>query len=287
MNIRRSDKNQVHPLINNNLPLWLALLALVSIGLGAECANAQSESTTKKKPSPAQTESKQIQTAETVNADSADNDLPKAFIDGTGSGWQQLGADDFQNANCKEDTWTWKDGLASCNGNCVGVIRSKKEYTNFEMVLQWRHLKEAGNSGVFVWSPKSSLDSLKPNGLPHGIEIQVLDHGYTKQYESNSGKQADWFTTNGDVFPVGSSKMKPFEPISPNGRRSFPSANHSKGVNEWNHYYIRAINGEVRLWVNGYEVSGGNECEPATGFIALEAEGAPIEFKDIRLRVLK
>ena len=56
--------------------------------------------------------------------------------------------------------------------------------------------------------------------------------------------------------------MKPFPPISPDGSRSFPRKNLSKGVGEWNHYYVRAINGEVRLWVNGEEVSGGTNCDP-------------------------
>lgn len=209
-----------------------------------------------------------------------------ALIDGTGPGWISLGESDFVNANCREDTWSWQDEVLSCNGNCVGVLNSKKQYTNFELMLEWRHLQKAGNSGVFVWTPKSSLESLKPNSLPEGIECQVLDHGYTEQYETNSGNKATWFTTNGDVFPVGKSKMKPFPPLSPNGVRSFPSANHTLGFNHWNHYYIRAINGEIRLWVNGHEVSGGNGCEPATGFIALEAEGAPIEFRNIRVRVL-
>ena len=81
--------------------------------------------------------------------------------------------------------------------------------------------------------------------------------------------------------------MKPFAPAAPNGKRSFPSAETTLGVDQWNHYYIRCINGEIRLWVNGSEVSGGNECTPATGYIVLEAESAPIEFKNIRVRVLK
>jgi predicted nucleic acid-binding protein len=95
------------------------------------------------------------------------------------------------------------------------------------------------------------MKDLKPNALPSvGIEVQVLDHGYKELYEK-SGKKADWFTTNGDVFPVGQSKMTPFPPTAPSGSRSFPRKNLSKGVGEWNHYYERAINGEVRLWDNG------------------------------------
>ena len=93
-------------------------------------------------------------------------------------------------------------------------------------------------------------------------------------------------TTHGDVFPVGTSKLKPFPPLSPNGSRSFPSKQLSRPSPQWNHYYIRAIQGEVRLWVNGEEVSGGNAAQPATGHICLESEGAPVEFKDIRIRVL-
>src|SRR5256714_12887451 len=62
---------------------------------------------------------------------------------------------------------------------------------------------------------------------------------------------------SGDVFPTGSTTMEPFPPTSPDGKRSFPRKNLSKGVGEWNHYYIRAINGEIRLSVNGEEVSGG------------------------------
>ena len=211
---------------------------------------------------------------------------PKAFIDGQGIGWQSLGEADFANVNCAEDTWKWTDGLAQCTGQPVGVIRSQKQYTNFELVVEWRHMKSAGNSGVFAWMPEKSLEGLKPGSLPHGIEIQVLDHGYAEQYEKKQGKKPDWFTTNGDVFPVGSSNMKPFPPTAPGGKRSFPRKELSKGIEQWNHYYIRAINGEVRLWVNGEEVSGGSECEPRTGYLCLESEGSPVEFRNLRIREL-
>lgn len=215
------------------------------------------------------------------------DELPSASINGEGPGWRALGEADFSHVNGNPDTWTWKDGAAHCTGQPVGVIRSIKPYTNFELVAEWRHLKSGGNSGVFLWASEKSLEGLKPGQLPKGgIEVQVLDHGFREQYEKQSGKKADWFTTNGDVFPVGTSKMKPFPPVSPDGSRSFPTKELSRGVNEWNHYYIRAINGEVRLWVNGEEVSGGADCNPATGFLCLESEGSPVEFRNIRIREL-
>ena len=174
--------------------------------------------------------------------------LPKAFVDGLGLGWRSLCEKDFVNINCNPDTWTWKDDLLSCTGQPIGVMRTHQIFTNFELVVQWRHLRSAGNSGVFVWVPGKSLENLKPNVLPqHGIEVQMLDHGFTKQFEKRTGEKGDWFTTNGDVFPVGKSKLNPFPPTSPNGSRSFPRKQRSKGVGEWNHYYVRCINGEVRL----------------------------------------
>lgn len=211
---------------------------------------------------------------------------PRAFIDGSGPGFVALGKNDLENVNCDADTWSFEGDFIKCTGKPVGVMRTKKQLTNFELVVQWRHLQSGGNSGVFVWTPEETLAGLKPGQLPHGIECQVLDHGYTEQYEKATKKKADWFTTNGDVFPVGKTKMKPFPPTSPNGQRSFPSKNLSKGVGEWNHYYIRAVNGEVRLWVNGEEVSGGTGIEPKSGYVCLESEGAPVEFKGLRLREL-
>lgn len=214
--------------------------------------------------------------------------LPKATIDGTGPGWRQLSGEDFVNVNCDPDTWKWTNGFAHCTGKPVGVIRTKKMITNFELVAQWRHLQSGGNSGIFIWATPKSIESLeKGQGrLPEGIEVQVLDHGYAEQYERQQKKKPDWFTTNGDVFPTGSATMIPFPPKAPNSQRSFPSKNLSKGVNQWNHYYVRCINGEVRLWVNGEEVSGGTQCNPSTGFLCLESEGAPVQFKDIRIREL-
>jgi hypothetical protein len=211
---------------------------------------------------------------------------PFAKMDGTGDDWKIITLADFEKVNCEETTFTEKEGTIYCTGLPVGVTKSKKIYTNFEMVAEWCHRKSAGNSGFFVWTQPDSLKTLKPGQLPMGVEVQVLDHGYTAQYEKSSGKKADWFTTNGDVFPVGSTKMKPFPPLSPNGQRSFPKQNLSKGINEWNHYYVRAINGEVRLWVNGTEVSGGTAIEPRTGHLCLESEGSPIEFRNIKIREL-
>ncbi|HAV63494.1 MAG TPA: DUF1080 domain-containing protein [Verrucomicrobiales bacterium] len=221
--------------------------------------------------------------AQTVVA--AENPPVRATIDDMSPGWQALGSDDFASVNSAEDTWSWTNGVLYCTGQPISVLRTVKEYRNFELVVEWSHQRPAGNSGVFVWVTPESIERLtaagKP-GLPDGIEVQILDHGYTDKVKAQGGK-TDWFGTNGDVFPV-RVKMTPFPPVSPDGSRSFPRKHLSKGHGEWNHYYIRAINGEVRLWVNGEEVSGGTGCDPAEGYLCLESEGSPIVFRKLRIR---
>jgi hypothetical protein len=219
-----------------------------------------------------------------------DAELPKACIDGNGPGWRSLGEQDFVNVNCDADTWSFKNGQIQCTGRPTGVMRMKEPITNFELVVEWKHERSGGNSGVFVWASDASIKALEGGmhnkRLPDGIEVQILDHGFHELYAKKSGKKGEFFTTNGDVFATGTAKLNPFEPRSPNGSRSFPRKELSKGAGEWNHYYIRGINGEVRLWVNGEEVSGGSDANPPTGYLCLESEGSPIEFKGLRIRQL-
>ena len=216
-------------------------------------------------------------------------DQPFAFIDGTGHGWVELGEDDFAKVNSADDTWSWKDGVLYCTGKPLSVMRTAKMYTNVEVSIEWNHREKGGNSGLFVWSDKKVIDNMTKSGkpgLPSGIEVQMLDLGYEEKFKrGNPNRDSSWFTSHGDVFPV-RQKMDPFPPLSPNGSRSFPSEDRVKPHNNWNHYYVRAINGEVRLWVNGKEVSGGTNCSTTTGYLCLEAEGSPIEFRNIRFREL-
>lgn len=224
--------------------------------------------------------------------------LKRAFI--SGEGWQALGLADFVVVNGDADTWTERDGVIVGTGKPIGGARSKRTYTNFEMVLEWRHHEHAGNSGLFLWCPEAAFTDLQPGQLPRsGIEVQVLDIGLETDWLRDKGKRSDWFTSHGDVFPVGASTMQAFTPKftyeengarwtvgSDKSSRSFPTKRLTLPAGQWNHYYVRAINGEVRLWVNGEEVCGGSKCNPATGYLALEAEGARIDFRNLRLREL-
>jgi hypothetical protein len=179
------------------------------------------------------------------------------------------------NANCAPETWSVTNGMIHCTGHPTGAMRTERQYENFILEVDWRHLVSGGNSGVFIWGTPIAAP-----GVPflRGIEVQVLDHGYNVK-----GKN-EWYTTHGDVFPIHGAHMKPFG--RHNGERSFPSEERSKGFPEWNHYRIVCENGTIRLSVNGKEVSGGEDCNYRKGYLALESEGAPVEFRNIRIKEL-
>ncbi|MBC8309484.1 MAG: DUF1080 domain-containing protein [Phycisphaerales bacterium] len=176
--------------------------------------------------------------------------------------------------NGDRTTWVAKDNMLVTTGKPTGVIRTNKMYENFVLELEWRHMVENGNAGLFVWS-----DPIPAKGVPftRAIEVQIMD-----------GKELDWYTTHGDIFSIWGSKMTPDEP-HPNGdhiERCLPSERRSHPSPEWNHYVVTCIDGQINLSVNGAFVSGATRVSPRRGYICLEAEGTEAHFKNIRIMEL-
>jgi hypothetical protein len=174
-------------------------------------------------------------------------------------------------------TFTAREGMIVTTGIPTGLLRTERQYENFELELEWQHMKSGGNSGVFLYA-----DPLPNCGTPftRGIEVQVLDNGF-----ASNGKN-EWYTTHGDVFPVGGAKMTTTGRVSNNGQRSFPLEDRSQSSPAWNHYRILATNGVVRLSVNGKEVTVGKDIVPRKGYLCLESEGSECHFRNLRLREL-
>lgn len=181
--------------------------------------------------------------------------------------------------NVAADTFSAKDGLIVTTGIPTGFMRTARMYENFVIELDWRHLKEAGNSGLFIWG-----EGLPAPGVPYarGIEVQILDLGYAKNQGNNV-----WFTTHGDIFPIWGATMTPLGRTPPQGgSRAFPAEDRTLPSPQWNHYRVECRDGEIRLSVNGKEVTHGKNCIPRKGYICLESEGSECHFKNIRIREL-
>lgn len=174
------------------------------------------------------------------------------------------------NVNCAPDTWQVTNGLIFCTGKPIGELRTARMYQNFVLELEWRHLQPQGNAGVFVWA-----DALTARGQPfiRGIEVQVLD-----------GREGPTFTSDGDIFPIHGATMVPEN--ARGGDRAFPTEKRMKPSPEWNHYRIECVDGHIALAVNGKVVTRGHECSPRKGYLCLESEGSPIEFRNLRIQEL-
>jgi len=179
--------------------------------------------------------------------------------------------------NVAPKTFTARDGMIISTGIPTGVMRTDRMYENCIVELEWRHMKAGGNAGLFLWG-----DGVPAVGTPftRGIEVQILDNAY------NAKGKNEWFTTHGDIFPIHGAKMTPAGKVALSGVRSFPSEELSKSSPEWNHYRVVANNGEIRLSVNGKEVSVGTNCWPRKGYVFLESEGSECHFRNLRIQEL-
>lgn len=210
-------------------------------------------------------------TASSLRSQDADGFVP-LFNGKDLSGWSPR--------NVAADTFRWENGMVITTGVPTGFMATNRMYENFIVELDWQHMKEGGNSGVFIWG-----EGLPACGSPfaRGIEVQVLDLGYEKQHPDGANKS---FTSHGDIFPIWGATMTPMGRIAAGGNRSFPIENRVKPSPEWNHYRVECNNGEIRLSVNGKEVTVGKDCVPRKGYLCLESEGSEAHYKNVRIKEL-
>lgn len=185
------------------------------------------------------------------------------------SGWVDV--------NTSPATWSVKDGLLVCTGLPIGVMRSEKQYENFILHIEWRHMKEGGNSGVFVWS-EGTAPADRP--LPKGMEVQMLELQWPKLNPKPDGTPNHPGYVSGELF--GANGLTAI-PDNPRGERSMSTEMRCKGVGEWNTYVVVCVDGTIKLSINGKFVNGMREASVRKGYLCLEAEGSEIHFRNIRL----
>jgi hypothetical protein len=135
----------------------------------------------------------------------------------------------------------------------------RREYRDFILHAEWRFVKAEGeppyNSGVLV---RTSTD------------------GKT-WIQAQTGPAGAWLF--GDV-PVDG------KPTRVNLREKM-TENRVNPAGEWNVYEISARGPTVTLWANGAVVSQWENVPVRKGYVALEAEGYGIEFRNLKIKPLK
>ncbi len=184
------------------------------------------------------------------------------------------------NVNTDKDTWSVRDGLLVCSGHPIGVMRSEKQYENFILHIEWRHMEPGGNSGVFVWS-----EGTVPEGkrLPCGMEVQMLELEWVRLHKHKDGTLPPIAYVHGELFGAGGLQA---EPDNPRGRRSKSLENRCKGKGQWNVYDVVCVDGTVKLAINGKFVNGIRKASVKKGYLCLESEGAEVHFRNIQIMEL-
>jgi len=180
------------------------------------------------------------------------------------------------NVNTNPDTWSVREGRLVCSGRPIGVMRSEKQYENFVLHVEWMHVEPGGNSGVFLWSNARPRED---DRLPDGVEVQMLELDWVKLH-TRDGKVPPIAYVHGELFGVGGVTIVP---DNPRGERSMSVENLCRGRGEWNVYDVVAVDGVVKLAVNGKLVNGVSRSSRRKGYLCLESEGAEIHFRNIRI----
>jgi hypothetical protein len=164
-----------------------------------------------------------------------------------------------------EDVWKVESGKLWCSGVPNGYIRTTADYKDFVLALEWRWVEKPGNSGVL-------LRVTGPDKIwPKTIEAQLM-----------SGHAGDFWLMDGAILDTDPSHT---DPKAANHRTKMKAAERPAG--EWNLYEITMDGSRVLLRVNGQVVNEGTGADESAGKIALQSEGAPIEFRNIRLTSIK
>ncbi len=58
----------------------------------------------------------------------------------------------------------------------------------------------------------------------------------------------------------------------------------ARPVGEWNTIEVYSSEGRVATLVNGVLVGLGEDADPSIGYICLQSEGAPVEFRNIKVK---
>lgn len=183
------------------------------------------------------------------------------------------------NVNTDADTWKVENGMLVCSGRPTGVMRTDRQYENFVLHVEWMHTEPGGNSGMFLWSGARANQG---SPFPDGVEVQMLELDWPNLHKQN-GKTPPVAYVHGELFGVGKTKTTP---DNPRGERSMSIENRCKPKGEWNTYDVVAIDGVIKLSVNGKFVNGISRTTQKKGYICMESEGAKIYFRNVRIMEL-
>lgn len=157
------------------------------------------------------------------------------------------------------DAWSLDSGVLRSVGKPSGYIRTREKYGDFMLRLDIRHPEKAGNSGVLL--RVTGEDKV----WPRSIEAQ--------------GQKGNL----GDIHLLGGFAAEHEGKRKTGGRLPRLDGVEEAPVGEWNSYEIRMRGGDIELYVNGELANKVTYADAEPGYIALQSEGVPVDFRNVQV----
>jgi hypothetical protein len=188
-------------------------------------------------------------------------------------GWH-IDVPDLQKDSSLQVPFIIRNGLLVSLGTPQGHLITDAVYENYTLELDYRFAGEPGNCGVLV---HASTPRALYGMFPKSIEVQLMHQNAgdfwciqenieVENMEARRGPKENWGVTEGKE------------------RRIINLTDGTeKALGDWNHLKVECKQDQVTVWLNGVLVNSGFGATASKGQIALQAEGAEVEFKAIRV----
>ena len=192
-------------------------------------------------------------------------------------GWHADVPDMDKDPNLK-NPFIIRDGMLVSLGKPNGHLITDSVFQNYRLEVQYRFAGKPGNCGVLVHaSTPRSLYKM----FPKSLEVQMMHENAgdfwcivedisVPDMETRRGPKENWGITEG--------KERRIKNLTDGSE---------KPPGEWNTMIIECVGRAIKVWVNNDLVNQGYDCTASKGHIAVQAEGAEVEFRKILLTPIK
>jgi hypothetical protein len=214
---------------------------------------------------------------------------PVALFNGTDlSGWGVFPAE----AAPPADTWTVQDGVLRTTGKPNGYIRTDGRYRDYKLTVEWRWVPvpppvdaegrpRNRNSGVLLHM--QGEDAI----WPKSIEAQLMETNAGDFYVIGGVQTAELEALRDQAFAAAGTDEQARTRALNIRRLPRKKDSSEKATGEWNTYTITCRGDSVTTVVNGVEQNHATKVTVVEGHICLQSEGAPVEFRTVRLDPLE
>jgi hypothetical protein len=169
-----------------------------------------------------------------------------------------------------------RNGMLVSLGKPPGHLVTTGRYRDYRLEVEYRFAGAPGNCGVLVHASR-------PRALykmfPQSIEVQLM-----------SGNAGDFWVIREDIRVPDMETRRPraagekWGSTEGDARRILNLTDGSeKPLGEWNHLVVEARGRSMTVWLNGDLVNNGVDATVDEGRIALQAEGAEVEFRKVEI----